>query len=74
MCTTVVVAAVVIYCSARCIPELGTYSTLDPSYSITICNGSSSPYTLKVMTWDGGILLCSPPSVDLLGLPQADLG
>jgi cytochrome d ubiquinol oxidase subunit II len=26
-------------------------STLDPAYSLTVANASSSPYTLKVMTW-----------------------
>jgi cytochrome d ubiquinol oxidase subunit II len=26
-------------------------STLDPSYSLTVTNAASSPYTLKIMTW-----------------------
>ena len=50
VCTTVVVAAVVILLFGSLYPNL-VPSTLDPSYSITIYNGSSSPYTLKVMTW-----------------------
>ena len=28
-------------------------STLDPAWSLTIENASSSPYTLKIMTWAG---------------------
>ncbi len=31
-------------------------STLDPAWSLTIDNASSSPYTLKVMTWAAGLL------------------
>src|SRR5699024_420948 len=31
-------------------------STLDPASSLTIDNASSSPYTLKVMTWAAGLL------------------
>ncbi|MFI2641658.1 cytochrome d ubiquinol oxidase subunit II [Streptomyces sp. NPDC018610] len=30
-------------------------STLDPSWSLTVTNASSSPYTLKIMTWCAGI-------------------
>jgi len=30
-------------------------STLDPAWSLTVHNASSSPYTLKVMTWAAGI-------------------
>jgi cytochrome d ubiquinol oxidase subunit II len=26
-------------------------SSTDPAYSLTVTNASSSPYTLKVMTW-----------------------
>ena len=48
--TTVVVAAVVILLFGSLYPDL-VPSTIDPAYSITIYNGSSSPYTLKVMTW-----------------------
>ena len=31
-------------------------STIDPAYSITVANGSSTPYTLKVMSWAAGIV------------------
>lgn len=50
VCTTVVVAAVVVLLFGSLYPNL-VPSTIDPAYSITIYNGSSSPYTLKVMTW-----------------------
>jgi cytochrome d ubiquinol oxidase subunit II len=30
-------------------------STLDPGWSLTVSNASSSPYTLKIMTWCAGI-------------------
>lgn len=49
-CTTVVVASVVILLFGSLFPNL-VPSTLNPDYSITIYNGSSSPYTLKIMTW-----------------------
>jgi cytochrome bd ubiquinol oxidase subunit II len=26
-------------------------SKLDPAYTLTVTNASSSPYTLKIMTW-----------------------
>jgi cytochrome d ubiquinol oxidase subunit II len=32
-------------------------STLDPDWSVTIYNGSSTPYTLKIMTWASLTLL-----------------
>ncbi|WP_167101661.1 cytochrome d ubiquinol oxidase subunit II [Mycobacterium sp. DL592] len=48
--TTIVVAAVVVLLFGCLYPNL-VPSTIDPAYSITIVNGSSSPYTLKVMTW-----------------------
>ncbi|WP_059022258.1 cytochrome d ubiquinol oxidase subunit II [Mycobacterium sp. M26] len=48
--TTLVVAAVVVLLFGCLYPNL-VPSTLDPAYSVTIYNGSSSPYTLKVMTW-----------------------
>lgn len=32
-------------------------STIDPAYSLTIANASSSPYTLEVMTWVAVIML-----------------
>lgn len=30
-------------------------STLDPAWSLTVSNASSTPYTLKIMTWCAGI-------------------
>jgi cytochrome d ubiquinol oxidase subunit II len=32
-------------------------STIDPAYSLTIANASSSQYTLEVMTWVAVIML-----------------
>jgi cytochrome d ubiquinol oxidase subunit II len=32
-------------------------STLDPSYSLTIANASSTPYTLKVMSWIAALVV-----------------
>jgi cytochrome d ubiquinol oxidase subunit II len=49
-CTTVVVAMVVVLLLGALYPNL-VPSTLDPEWSVTIYNGSSSPYTLKIMTW-----------------------
>jgi cytochrome d ubiquinol oxidase subunit II len=48
--TTIVVAAVVVLLFGALYPNL-VPSTLNPDWSLTIHNGSSSPYTLKVMTW-----------------------
>lgn len=48
--TTIVVAAVVILLFGALFPNL-VPSTLNPEWSLTIYNGSSSPYTLKIMTW-----------------------
>lgn len=48
--TTTVVAAVVILLFGCLYPNL-VPSTLDPAYSLTIYNASSSHYTLTVMTW-----------------------
>jgi cytochrome d ubiquinol oxidase subunit II len=31
-------------------------SSLDPAWSLTVSNASSSHYTLKVMTWVAGIM------------------
>lgn len=50
MSTAVVVGAVVVLLFGSLYPNL-VPSTLNPDWSITIYNGSSSPYTLKVMTW-----------------------
>jgi cytochrome d ubiquinol oxidase subunit II len=48
--TAVVVAAVVVLLFGSLYPEL-IPSTLDPAWSLTVDNASSSPYTLKVMSW-----------------------
>jgi cytochrome bd ubiquinol oxidase subunit II len=50
LCTTLVVAAVVILLFGVLYPNL-VPSTLNPDWSVTIYNASSSPYTLKIMTW-----------------------
>ncbi|MDH6193896.1 cytochrome d ubiquinol oxidase subunit II [Mycobacterium frederiksbergense] len=52
VCTTVVVAAVVLLLFGSLFPNL-VPSSLNPDWSLTIHNASSSPYTLKVMTWAG---------------------
>ncbi len=31
-------------------------STSDPAWSLTVSNASSSPYTLKIMTWTAGVM------------------
>jgi cytochrome d ubiquinol oxidase subunit II len=49
-CAAIVVAAVVVLLFGALYPNL-VPSTLNPAWSITIYNGSSTPYTLKVMTW-----------------------
>jgi cytochrome d ubiquinol oxidase subunit II len=49
-CTTIVVAMVVVLLLGALYPNL-VPSTLNPDWSVTIYNGSSSPYTLKIMTW-----------------------
>jgi cytochrome d ubiquinol oxidase subunit II len=48
--TTIVIAAMVTLLFGSMYPNL-VPSTIDPSYSITVANGSSTAYTLKVMTW-----------------------
>ena len=48
--TTTVVAAVVILLFGSLFPNL-IPSTLNPEWSLTVYNASSSPYTLKIMTW-----------------------
>lgn len=53
--TTVVVAAVVILLFGSLYPNL-VPSTIDPAYNLTIANGSSTPYTLTVMTWAAAIV------------------
>jgi cytochrome bd ubiquinol oxidase subunit II len=49
-CTAAVVAALVVMVFGSLYPTL-IPSTLNPEWSLTIQNASSSPYTLKVMTW-----------------------
>ena len=48
--TTLTVVAVIIMLFGDLYPNL-VPSTLNPEWSLTIHNASSSPYTLKVMTW-----------------------
>jgi cytochrome d ubiquinol oxidase subunit II len=48
--TTLVVAAVVILLFAVLYPNL-VPSTLNPDWSLTVQNASSTPYTLKIMSW-----------------------
>jgi cytochrome d ubiquinol oxidase subunit II len=50
VCTTLVVAAVVILLFGALYPNL-VPSTLNPEWSLTIHNASSTPYTLKIMSW-----------------------
>ena len=50
LATTIVVASVVALLFGSLYPNL-VPSTINPAYNLTIYNGSSSPYTLKVMTW-----------------------
>jgi cytochrome d ubiquinol oxidase subunit II len=53
-CAAIVVAAVVVLLFGALYPNL-VPSTLNPACSITIYNGSSTPYTLKVMTWAAAV-------------------
>jgi cytochrome bd ubiquinol oxidase subunit II len=55
-CTMVVVAAVTILIFGSMFPNL-LPSTLNPEWSVTIYNGSSTPYTLKIMTWASLVVL-----------------
>jgi cytochrome bd ubiquinol oxidase subunit II len=50
VCTALVVAAVVILLFGALYPNL-VPSTLNKQWSVTIYNASSTPYTLKIMTW-----------------------
>jgi cytochrome d ubiquinol oxidase subunit II len=50
VCTTLVVAAVVVLLFGSLYPNL-LPSTLDPAYSLTIDSAASSSYTLRIMTW-----------------------
>lgn len=54
--TIVVVAAVAVLLFGSLYPNL-LPSMLDPAWSVTIYNGSSTPYTLKIMTWASLTLL-----------------
>ncbi|ORV87366.1 cytochrome d ubiquinol oxidase subunit II [Mycolicibacterium iranicum] len=52
----VVIAAVAVLIFGSMYPNL-LPSTLNPDWSVTIYNGSSTPYTLKIMTWASLALL-----------------
>jgi cytochrome d ubiquinol oxidase subunit II len=49
-CTALVVAAVVVLLFGSLYPNL-VPSTLNSQWNVTIDNASSTPYTLKIMTW-----------------------
>ncbi|HET8992214.1 MAG TPA: cytochrome d ubiquinol oxidase subunit II [Rhodococcus sp. (in: high G+C Gram-positive bacteria)] len=53
--TTIAIIATVVLLFASLFPNVMP-STLDPAWSLTIENASSSPYTLKVMTWAAAIM------------------
>ncbi len=53
--TTVAIMATVVLLFGSLFPNVMP-STLDPAWSLTIENASSSPYTLKVMTWAAAIM------------------
>lgn len=50
LCTIIVIAAITVLLFGSLYPNL-LPSTLNPEWSVTIYNGSSSHYTLKIMTW-----------------------
>ncbi len=54
--TVVVIAAVAVLIFGSMYPNL-LPSTLNPDWSVTIENGSSTPYTLRIMTWASLALL-----------------
>lgn len=54
--SVVVVAAVVVLLFGSMYPNL-LRSTLNPEWGVTIYNGSSTPYTLRIMTWASLALL-----------------
>jgi cytochrome bd ubiquinol oxidase subunit II len=56
VCTVVTVAAMVVLLFGSLYPNL-LPSTLDPGWAVTIYNGSSTPYTLKIMSWASLTLL-----------------
>jgi cytochrome d ubiquinol oxidase subunit II len=53
VCTALVVAAVVVLLFGSLYPNL-VPSTLNSEWNLTIYNASSTPYTLKIMTWVTG--------------------
>ena len=59
LCTSLVVASVVAMMLAAMYPNL-VPSTLNTNWSLTIYNASSTPYTLKIMSW---LALISLPPV-----------
>ncbi|PJE20768.1 MAG: cytochrome d ubiquinol oxidase subunit II [Mycobacterium sp.] len=55
LCALVVVASVVVLLFGALFPNL-VPSTLDSQWNVTIYNASSTPYTLKIMTWIAAIM------------------
>ncbi|MUM18930.1 cytochrome d ubiquinol oxidase subunit II [Mycobacterium sp. CBMA271] len=53
-CTCLTVVAVVVLLFGSLYPNL-IVSSLDPAYNLTVTNASSSPYTLRVMSWAAAI-------------------
>jgi cytochrome d ubiquinol oxidase subunit II len=56
VCTLVVVAAVVVLLFGALYPNL-VPSTLNTQWNLTIYNASSTPYTLKIMTWVTALMI-----------------
>ena len=57
------------------VPESGALDA-EPNWNLTIYNASSTPYTLKIMTWVTAILRPADrgvPRLDVLGVPATDL-
>ncbi len=54
--TMIVITAIVVLLFGSLYPNL-LPSTLNPDWSVTIYNGSSTPYTLKIMSWASLTLL-----------------
>lgn len=54
--TTIAIIGAVVLLFGSLFPNVMP-STLDPAYSLTIENASSSPYTLKIMTWAAACLI-----------------
>lgn len=55
LCALIVVASVVVLLFGALFPNL-VPSTLDSQWNVTIYNASSTPYTLKIMTWVAAIM------------------